>query len=266
MRFNHLLTPIVPIALSLSVVGPSPIHALQDFEWTGRIEQGGTLEIKGIIGDIRAVPTSSSQIAVSAVMREGRRGYADEIEFDVVEHRDGVTICALYPSRRRSRPNECVPGDRGHNRVDDNDTRVDFTVHVPAGVLFAGRTIMGDIDARGLDQDIEAHTVTGSIDVETRGFATANTVTGSIRASLGRADWRGALEFKTVTGRITVELPEDTGAEVSARTVTGSISTDFPLMVRGRFMTRSVNGTIGHGGRELTLETVTGSIHLRSRG
>jgi hypothetical protein len=251
------------LAISLATLAASPLAAMrQDFEWKGRLHSGQTVEVKGIIGDIRAVPTRGDQVEVTADLREGRRGYPEDIVFDVVEHADGVTICAIYPNRQHHPSNECNPGDNDHYGNDDNETEVNFTVLVPNDVRFVGRTVTGDIDVRELTRDVEAYTVTGDIDVSTAGHARGQTVTGSIRARLGRADWTGSLQFKTVTGGIMVDLPEDTGADVLAKTVTGGITTDFPLTVRGRFMSQSVRGTIGRGGRELYLETVTGSIRL----
>jgi DUF4097 and DUF4098 domain-containing protein YvlB len=128
-----------------------------------------------------------------------------------------------------------------------------------------GRTVNGDVEATGLTAEAEAHTVNGSIELATSGYARAETVNGKIRASLGRSDWEDGLDFQTVNGSIRLELPADTAADVSARTVNGSIDTDFPLTVKGRFGSRRMSGTIGGGGPELNLETVNGSIHLRKR-
>jgi len=86
---------------------------------------------------------------------------------------------------------------------------------------------------------------------------------GSIVASLGRATWSDGLDFRTVNGGITLDLPAGLSTEVRATTVNGDIQTDFPLMVTGRLGPRSLRGTIGSGGRRLALETVNGSIRLR---
>ena len=50
--------------------------------------------------------------------------------------------------------------------------------------------------------------------------------------------------------------------EVHGSTVKGGISTDWPLTVQGRFGPKRLNGTIGSGGRSLSLSTVNGSIAL----
>ncbi len=181
----------------------------------------------------------------------------------MVEHADGVTICAMYPSEPHDDPNECGPGRRGHMSVHDNDTEVDFTVRVPLGVDFAGRTVNGDVETGPLGGNVYAHTVNGGVEVAAAGFVEAHTVNGSIHAAMGRGDWDGDLEFHTVNGSITLELPDGVGAEVRARTVNGALETDFPLTVQGRWGPRSLTGTIGDGGRRLELETVNGSIRLR---
>src|SRR5919198_701193 len=92
----------------------------------------------------------------------------------------------------------------------------------------------GDVDATSLSSDVEAHTVNGSIHVTTSGYAEAETVNGSITASLGRGAWSDALDFHTVNGEITLDLPANLSTEVRAKTVNGEIVTDFPLMVTGR--------------------------------
>jgi hypothetical protein len=234
-----------------------------DFEWTGRLAAGKAIEIKGVNGDVRAETTGGSEVEVRATKREGRRGDADAVTFAIVEHADGVTICAMYPDEWGEEPNECGPGRRGHMSTHDNDTQVDFVVRVPAGVDFVGRTVNGDVETESLGGNVYARTVNGGIDVAAAGYVEASTVNGSIRASMGRGDWDGDLEFHTVNGSITLELPDGLGAEVRAKTVNGALETDFPLTVQGRWGPRSLTGTIGDGGRRLDLETVNGSIRLR---
>lgn len=222
-----------------------------EFRWHGTIAAGQLIEIKGVNGSIRAEPASGSEVEVVAT-KEGRRSDPNDVDIRVVPHSGGVTICAVYPSDNSRRPNECKPGSSGGMNVKNNDVRVDFRVRVPRRVAFTGRT-----------GDIEAHTVNGNVRIATTGYAQAHTVNGSIDASLGRGDWTKGISFHTVNGGISVELPPETSAEVSAQTVNGRIVTDFPMTVRGRFLGRHISGTIGSGGRELNLHTVNGGIHIR---
>lgn len=234
----------------------------QEWEWEGRVERGKAIEIKGVNGEIRGERASGNRVEVQARLR-GRRDDPSTVKIEVVEHADGVTICAVYPSRDRDEPNECRPGGRGRMNVHKNDVSVNFTVRVPAGVNFIGRTVNGDVEALGIDGSVKAHTVNGGVDVSASGLAEASTVNGSITASLGRADWTGTMDFTTVNGSVTLELPADLSCDVSISTVNGHISSDYPLMVKGRISPRHVKGMIGDGGRTLVVKTVNGSVQLR---
>ena len=236
--------------------------ATQDFAWDGRVAPGQAVEIKGINGDVDAGPASGDRVEVTAVKR-GRRSDPASVQVKVMEHAGGVTICAVYPTPEGRRPNECLPGEGGHLGANDNDVSVRFTVRVPAGVRFVGRTVNGDIEAEGLTGDVQATTVNGGVRLSTAGQAEAETVNGSITASVGQASGADALTFKTVNGSIAVELPASANADLRAATVNGDIQSDFPLHGSTRISRRSLSGTIGSGGRRLALETVNGSIRIR---
>jgi len=236
----------------------------EDFRWAGRLAAGQTLEVKGVNGAVHAQPAAGAEAEVTAV-KTARKSDPASVEIKVVEHARGVTLCAVYPSTE-GKPNECTAGEGGRMVTRDNDTKVEFTVHVPPGVRFVGRTVNGGITARDLPGDAEAHTVNGGVEVEGAGNVRAETVNGSIRARAGKADWTGAASFETVNGSIVLELPADTSAEIEAKTVNGGIETDFPLTVNRQVSRRRLSGTLGRGGRRLELETVNGSIQIRQAG
>lgn len=274
IALGAVATPLVAAAAGWSVLGALGIGAQavveagreaagpaqeSDFRWTGRIEAGQTVEIKGVNGAIEAVEASGSEVVVTAVKR-GRRSDPDDVRIEVVEHAGGVTLCAVYPSRGDR--NSCEPGDGGRNEVRDNDVSVAFTVEVPAGVHLGARTVNGDVRAEGLRGDVDATTVNGGVEVSTTGFARARTVNGSIRATMG--EWRGeAVSFSTVNGSIELDVPDDIDARVEARWVNGGLETDLPMMLQGRMSRHSASAVLGDGGPELSLKTVNGSIRIR---
>jgi hypothetical protein len=233
-----------------------------DFTWHRALAAGKSIEIIGVNGSIDASAGAGREVEVFAV-KKGRRSDPESVEISVVEHADGVTICAVYPSARRGEENECRQGGKGRNNTRNNDVEVTWTVKVPRGVLFVGRTVNGHVNAEGLTAEAEAHSVNGSITLATTSWANASTVNGSISVRMGRTDWSGELEFSTVNGGITVDLPSGASMEVDASTVNGSMSTDFPLTIKGKWGPRRMNGTIGQGGRSLSLSTVNGGMQLR---
>jgi DUF4097 and DUF4098 domain-containing protein YvlB len=122
--------------------------------------------------------------------------------------------------------------------------------------------VNGEVDGDGLQANAEGHTVNGSIRLVTTGYALANTVNGSINATMGRADWPDDASFKTVNGEITLRLPTALNADVRAQTTNGSIKSELPITVTGQIENKRLQGTLGSGGHRLALTTVNGSITL----
>jgi Putative adhesin len=261
-------TVVAPFIFSLAAIAlgalllPAAAQA-PDFRWHGRVAAGKRVEIKGVNGDVRAVAATGGEVEVTAA-KHARRSDPEDVKIQVIEHEGGVTICAVYPTPRRARrENTCEVGDHWSSSTEDNDVTVDFDVRIPAGVEFAGRTVNGEMSAEGLKADVKASTVNGSVRVTTTGLAEASTVNGSVYVEMGRADWSDELEFSTVNGGITLILPQRLDTEVRATTVNGDLESDFPLTITGRFGPRRMRGTIGAGGRSLSLSTVNGEIRLK---
>ena len=266
-----LTRTITLVAAGVVALTPAAARGQDDrFEWRGRIAQGDVIEVKGVMGDIRAVRGTGSEVTVVATKRGLSRNFPD-IEFEVVEGRGGVTICAMYPPSRRSRrrdPLECEPGGWRNMDVDDSDVDVDFEVRVPAGVHFTGRTISGDIDVEDLQSPVLARTVSGDIRISTSDLADASTVSGSIDVAMGRTDWSGDLAFHTVSGDIVLEFDRALHADVEFESLSGDMESDFPISLHSRrngWIGGRIRGTIGDGGRSLSLKTVSGDVSLRRR-
>jgi DUF4097 and DUF4098 domain-containing protein YvlB len=80
---------------------------------------------------------------------------------------------------------------------------------------------------------------------------------------MGALSSDGDMRFSTVNGGIEVETPSSLDANVSLNTMSGGITSDFPVQLSGRFGPRHAEGTIGRGGRRITMNTVNGSLELR---
>jgi hypothetical protein len=230
------------------------------FQWQGEMAPGQTLSIRGISGSVVADLAPGTQAQVTAV-KSGVRDAPSQVEIREKDSYNGPLICVVYPNG----PNTCDPVARSGRA---SDVQVQFTVHVPAGVLLDASTLNGDIRVTELTADVTATTLNGQIALTGIGFVRATNVNGSILVSIKNMDWTGRSTLTTVNGSIDVALPGTANVVVHATTVAGSVSSDFPLQLHGSnslFCTSgsTANGTIGAGGRDLNLTTVTGSIHLR---
>ena len=249
--------------LAAAWLGFAPAAAAQsDFEWTGQLAPGQRIEIRDVNGSIRASAARDGNIVVTAVKKPGRRGNPSDVRIETVAHAGGVTVCVIYPSSD-GRPNTCGTDGRGRNDSKDNDTSVDFTVQVPAGIGLSANTVNGSVDANGLRSDVNAATVNGSVTVATSGSARATTVNGAINAAMGQAPNGG--RFTTVNGDVKLQLPASTNATVRVSTVSGDIRSDFPLKIDTEPGPKNASGVIGAGGQELNITTVNGGVTLSRR-
>jgi hypothetical protein len=245
-------TLLILTAAALMAAGPEPAN----FEWHGSVARGSLVEIRGITGDIRAVPSTGTEVEVIAkVVQEGTR---EPIDIQVREHAAGLTVCA-------------VRGSLGSCPVEEDPlsspaTRVDYVIKVPEGVHFAGRTVNGGIQIQSLESNVEAYTVNGTVEISTTGTAQARTVNGSIRAQLLKPFWSKPPEFSTVNGAITLHIPTDVSTDVKAETRNGKVVTEVPF--RGDSTDQTLDGKIGRGGgpgNPLLLRSINGSIEIRQR-
>jgi DUF4097 and DUF4098 domain-containing protein YvlB len=106
------------------------------------------------------------------------------------------------------------------------------------------------------------------VTVETAsGPASATTVNGDAHATMHGFSGPGDVKVTTVHGDAQVDLPAATDAVVDGHTVAGDISSEFDaLAVTGKFASHSLTGTLGRGGRQIHISTVTGDVDVREAG
>ncbi|HEX9887195.1 MAG TPA: DUF4097 family beta strand repeat-containing protein [Longimicrobiales bacterium] len=254
------------VALLLAM-GPAGIQAQVEFSWGASMAPGRTLRVEGISGDVHAVLASGSRAEVVATKR-GRESDFDEVRILVEETGDEVTVCAVYSWRDGATCDE--RGDRDRDRDGRRgrrsiDVSVDFEVRVPAGVDFEGAVVSGDVDIVDVRSRVRASTVSGDVFVSTSEVAWGSTVSGSIEIEMGKVDWRD-LRLSTVSGDITLYLPVALHTDIEFESLSGDFRSDFDVSVRrrsNRFIGSELNGTIGDGGRTLSLKTVSGDVRIR---
>jgi len=241
-----LSTILVVGSLTLASGGaltPLRVASVQEeMRWHGWVPGGQLVEINNVHGNVRAEASESDEIEVVAL----KRGTADpeRVAIEVVEHKGGITVCAVYPNANPEHPFDCRPshGDgfrlastsesEAHLRWENggggdvllNDLRVDFIVRLPRRLRFIGRTVDGEVSTHMLEQDVEAHTVRGDV---------------------------------------RVDMSPSTGADVRAETAWGRVDSEFPLVIRGS-KGRGIFafGRFGRSHRVVRVKTAAGNIHL----
>ncbi|MGE0439437.1 MAG: DUF4097 domain-containing protein [Gemmatimonadales bacterium] len=303
------------LVLLAGAAGAAPMAA-QDFELNRQLAPGSRFALRNIIGDIRVEASAGRRLEVTAVKREGRQGDPRDVE---IEARDlpggGVAVCVWYPGQsndsrrgrerdrddrddRAEREDRDDRDDRSRRRADDpcrregnwggnsrNDTRVEFTVRVPAGLDLDIHSVVGDVFGRGLrGRSLDLGTVSGELELTDAQGETldARSVSGDVRLDqvavremsaqtvsgdvtfAGPIDGRGEYNFETLSGDVTLTVPREPDAKVTASTFSGRFDSDFPVNRDSRRRRNRFSGSWGNGSAVIDLQSFSGDIRVRS--
>jgi hypothetical protein len=235
--------------------------------WNGQLASGRTVYLHNVNGDVRFEQGSGSNVEVRAEKR-WRRGDPDEVRIEARTSGGSIIICALWTPRATC-DEEGIHNNNDRDRDRDrdgwrrnNDVSVHFVVRIPPTARVDASTVNGEMIVDGTSADISASTVNGNVEARsTAGRVEASTVNGDVMVRTAAPE--SGLDYSTVNGSVTIELPANINAEVNLSTVNGRISSDFPMTLGGTINPRRIRATIGTGGPTIRAKTVNGSIRLR---
>lgn len=72
----------------------------------------------------------------------------------------------------------------------------------------------------------------------------------------------GNAQVHTQSGSVTVSVPSDLGASLDAKTISGRVETRMPVRISGDATANALSGTIGKGGRSISIDSKSGDILL----
>lgn len=220
---------------------------------------GGRLELINVNGQIDAQPAEGSTVDLTA--ERSARATTDDAARDLlqkVEMREET-------SADRVRVEVRAPRTLGISQVS-----VKWTIRVPRGVVVDLRNVNGRVEMSGLDGEVHARTVNGG--VSGRGLTAttveASTVNGGVDVELARPlPGEGQVSLEAVNGGVSLALPPDSQATLTARVTNGGIRTgDLPFEARGENTRRRFEGTLNGGGASVRLQTTNGGVRISKSG
>jgi hypothetical protein len=212
------------------------------------------LEIRNLHGDLRVRPVDEEEISLSAMIQR----HADDPRHPEIRTSSEGSVFrveVLYPEAEHAEPTP-LP-DAWSKR------RVDMTLFVPAKRPLTVETARGLIEVKGLDRGITARSASGDIVVSTAGPVNAMTEHGSIAAQFSDTTWETPIELETLTGAISVTLPQTADTSVTM-TTSGDFTTDFSLTVERQpgSERKTAQATIAGGKSKLFMTSNRGSLKL----
>ncbi len=236
----------------------------QNFNQTLPLPANGRLRLDNVNGRIRIVGGDRNEVVIKALKHGKTRESVEAVKINVTSPPDEIVIHTETP-----------PGETGFswswfwsNDWRRNNATVDYAIQVPLNTYLKQISdVNGSIIIEDVSGDIGASAVNGQVQVRgAAGNLKVSTVNGRIETELASLSGSQSVSLDTVNGAIEATLPASANAEVTADTVSGGTSSDFPsLTVKKDFpIGRHLKGTLGHGGAHVKINTVNGSIGIRS--
>jgi len=222
----------------------------EEFHQTYPLDKQGKVQLENVNGDVRIVTWDREEITVEAIKRGKKQQHLDEVKIEVDAKADHIRLKTKYP-------------DSKLRRDKDNSVTVDYVLTVPKqSRLERINTVNGGIEIAMVRGDVEASSVNGNVTADgLAGQVELSTVNGSVKAAF--AQLKKSVSLKSVNGSVTVALPPETNAKVSAHTLTGGINSDFALQAKKHFpIGQNLDGKLGEGGPAVNLSTVNGAIRI----
>ena len=235
---------------------PDPIDprwSIDRFTWSGELAADTqVVRVVNEFGDVRTRPAEDGRVDVSAVIQK-RTDRADEPDIAIVASPGELLVEVRFPGAAID-PRLLEPGVR-------SDRRVDVVVFLPLRAQLHARTMDGLLEARGLGADAVLETRNGDVAVITSASVEARTVHGKIAAVFRDTNWTRRARLETLTGDISVELPQRIGvsAQISTR---GEITTDYSIEIDRDGLLRTARAEIGSGQQELIILSNKGGVKL----
>jgi hypothetical protein len=247
----------IALALLLAAL-PALAGSEEVFEKAFSMDGIAKVSVENVNGRVEAVAWDRPYLRVKAV-KTARSGNAEETlrqtEIRIRKLGDRIEIVTINPQRRRL---------FGFLDWGSHLATVDYELHIPASTDVRVETTNGKVEAIGFGNALSAEAVNGSIELkEIECPVRATTVNGSLRLA-----FKGNLKkshLETVNGSVDVVFDKKSSVRYELETVNGRIEGDFDLSVEGKFGPKEAHGSYNGGGENLRVETVNGSIRLKTQ-
>jgi len=241
-------------AVALAATGSLFASVTEEETFSFTLEDGGRFSISNVNGSITVTGVSGNNVEIIAIKKADNQKDLDEIEIEISHSANEIEI-------------ETELGDSDGWFRNSTSGQVRYEIIVPGSTeLDSVETVNGDVTVSGVSGNVSAESVNGDLDIsDLVGDVSLSTVNGSVNAAFAKCEGEQSIKTETVNGRVTISLPESSDVQITADTLNGGINgRDFGLDTDKGFVGSDLNGKIGSGSARLNIDTVNGSIKIRS--
>ena len=241
-------------AVALLATGSLFASVTEEETFSYTLEDGGRFSISNVNGSITVTGVSGNSVEIIAIKKADNQKEMDEIEIEISHSATEIEV-------------ETELGDSNGLFRNSTSGQVRYEIIVPDSTeLDSVETVNGDVTVSGVFGNVTAESVNGDLDIsDLVGDVSLSTVNGSVNAAFAQCEGEQSIKTETVNGRVTISLPESSDVQITADTLNGGINgRDFGLDTDKGFVGSDLNGKIGSGSARLNIDTVNGSIKIRS--
>jgi len=241
-------------AVALLATGSLFASVTEEETFSFTLEDGGRFSVSNVNGSITVTGVGGNNVEIIAIKKADNQKALDEIEIEISHSANEIEI-------------ETELGDSDGWFRNSTSGQVRYKIIVPDSTeLDSVETVNGDVTVSGVFGNVTAESVNGDLDIsDLVGDVNLSTVNGSVNAAFAQCEGEQSIKTETVNGRVTISLPESSDVQITADTLNGGINgRDFGLVTDKGFVGSDLNGKIGSGSARLNIDTVNGSIKIRS--
>jgi len=222
---------------------------------TYQVGKNARLSLSNLNGAVTVTGWDKNEFEVTITKRAGSREQLDDASVIVDFNDDDLHIEVEYDFDNDGEEDETVTFD-GDDLVD-----VDFEIRAPRHAEIRRiELVNGGVKISDLTGEVNAASVNGNVTGESlSGETHLSTVNGNVK--LSKLTKHDEIELSSVNGSVTLYLPKNVNAKLTASTVHGDIRGDL-----GHGVTHagsSMDAVLGTGGPRIELGTVNGNIRIR---
>jgi len=254
-RFVAVLPLVVGMAACEMSIGNLAGRATDAWTHTYPLAPGGEIEIGNTNGriEVEGVDGSTVEVHAERIARAATDAGAKE-------------LLPRISIREEATPDHVtIETQRISGFMIGASFEVRYHVRAPKSAFVHVTNTNGVVAVSGLSGKLYAHTTNGGVTATAvSGAVDAQSTNGSVSVTLASLTDRVAL--KTTNGGVTLVVPDDAKADLSASCTNGGINVSGVKLEATESSRRHVEGTLNGGGVKIDLRTTNGGIRVRSGG